>query len=92
MGAPYSFTFQRTEVKYRIPADRYEEFRKEMDPYIGLDAYGLSTICNNSIEVDNPVVPETPGTYTVTYSMTITNSNQENLTGSVRLFVTVREA
>ena len=46
MGAPYSFTFQRTEVKYRIPADRYEEFRKEMDPYIGLDAYGLSTICN----------------------------------------------
>ena len=46
MGAPYSFTFQRTEVKYRIPADRYEEFRKEMDPYIGLDSYGLSTICN----------------------------------------------
>ena len=49
-------------------------------------------IGRDSIEVDNPVVPETPGTYTVTYSMTITNSNQENLTGSVRLFVTVREA
>ena len=31
MGAPYSFIFQRTEVKYRIPADRFEEFRKEMD-------------------------------------------------------------
>lgn len=46
MGAPYSFIFQRTEVKYRIPADRFEEFRKEMDPYIVPDAYGLSTICN----------------------------------------------
>ena len=29
MGAPYSFTFQRTEVKYRIPADRYEA-----EPYV----------------------------------------------------------
>ena len=49
-------------------------------------------IGRDSIEVDNPVQPETPGTYTLTYSMTITNSDQENVTGSVRLFVTVREA
>ncbi len=40
------FTFMRTEVKYRIPEDRYREFLSKIDPYFQLDQYGLSTICN----------------------------------------------
>ncbi len=41
-----NFTFMRSEVKYRIPHDRYEEFLKRIDPYFQLDSYGLTTICN----------------------------------------------
>ncbi len=39
-------TFMRSEIKYRIPSDRYEEFLTRIDPYFQLDQYGKTTICN----------------------------------------------
>ena len=46
------FSFKRTEVKYRIPKDVYPVFMQAMEPWIVLDEYGLSTICNIYYDTD----------------------------------------
>ncbi len=48
-----NFTFKRTEIKYRIPKEKYEEFLRRMDPIFQLDDYGLSTICNIYYDNEN---------------------------------------
>ena len=46
-------TFQRTEIKYRIPKEKIDLFLALMDPYIQLDEYGLTTICNIYYDTEN---------------------------------------
>ena len=46
MSDKTNFVFQRIEAKYMIPKMKYEAFRREMEGYMQLDEYGLSTICN----------------------------------------------
>lgn len=38
--------FKRVEVKYHIPKGKIEAFRRAIEPYMQLDAYGLTTIMN----------------------------------------------
>lgn len=38
--------FKRVEKKYLIDKDTYDEFIKEINPYMQMDQYGLHTICN----------------------------------------------
>ncbi len=49
----FHFTFERTEVKYFIPKEVSAEFRRRMDPYIAIDEYGLTTICNIYYDSDD---------------------------------------
>jgi len=48
-----NFIFQRTEVKYRIPAEKYPAFRREMEKYMQPDDYGLSLISSIYYDTDN---------------------------------------
>ena len=38
--------FERVEVKYLLPKEKYEAFLQEIKPYLALDEYGLTTIMN----------------------------------------------
>ncbi len=53
MGGQIIDTFQRTEIKYQIPKEKIGLFLGLMDPYIQLDEYGLTTICNIYYDTEN---------------------------------------
>ena len=53
MGGQIIDTFQRTEIKYQIPKEKIGLFLALMDPYIQLDEYGLTTICNIYYDTEN---------------------------------------
>ena len=38
--------FQRIEKKYVLSREQYEELLVRIDPYMAMDEYGLSKICN----------------------------------------------
>ena len=38
--------FKRYEKKYLLKGEQYEKVRKMIEPYMTVDSYGLSTICN----------------------------------------------
>ena len=42
----YQDTFKRYELKYLLSKEQKEALLKAMEPYMALDAYGRSTICN----------------------------------------------
>ncbi len=44
--AGFNTVFKRVEVKYHIPKEKIEAFRRAIDPYMQLDEYGLTTIMN----------------------------------------------
>lgn len=48
----YQNTFKRYELKYLLTKEQKEIVQKAMEPYMELDAYGRSTICN--IYLDTP--------------------------------------
>lgn len=45
--------FQRIEKKYLLDDDQYESFMRCIEPYMQLDEYGLSTICNIYYDTDH---------------------------------------
>lgn len=47
-----NYTFQRVEKKYMLTKEQYNEFIKEISPYMQADEYGLHTICNIYYDTD----------------------------------------
>ena len=45
--------FERVEVKYMMSASDYEALRTRIEPYMAVDSYGLSTICNIYFDTDD---------------------------------------
>lgn len=52
MKEKYNYVFERYEKKYLLTEEKYHIFTKELEPYMQVDEYGLSTICN--IYYDTP--------------------------------------
>lgn len=52
MSKSFNFVFQRYESKYLLTEEKYNLMRKKLEPYMQVDQYGLSTICN--IYYDTP--------------------------------------
>jgi len=49
--------FNRYEKKYLVPKDIYKELRRQLEPYMQEDQYGLHTICNIYYETpDNELI------------------------------------
>ena len=44
--AGFNTVFKRVEVKYFIPKEKIDAFKRAVDPYMQLDDYGLTTIMN----------------------------------------------
>ncbi len=53
MSKDYNTVFERVEVKYWIPNEKYEAFRRAAEQYMQLDEYGLTTICNIYYDTEN---------------------------------------
>ncbi len=51
--AAFNTIFERVEIKYLVPKERYEAFMAAMEPYMQLDEYGLSAICNIYYDTDD---------------------------------------
>lgn len=45
-------TFKRYEKKYLLSPTQYEALRAALEPYMGIDSYGRSTICNIYYDTD----------------------------------------
>lgn len=41
-----AYIFQRIEKKYMLTKEQYESFITAIEPYMAIDKYGLSKICN----------------------------------------------
>ena len=52
MKEKFNFVFERYEKKYLLTAEKYELLRKRLEPYMTVDNYGLTSICN--IYYDTP--------------------------------------
>lgn len=52
MKEKFNFVFERYEKKYLLTAEKYEFLREKLEPYMAVDKYGLTTICN--IYYDTP--------------------------------------
>lgn len=54
MAAPgKGFVFQRIEKKYLLDSVQYEKLLKAIEPYMAVDEYGLSAICNIYFDTEN---------------------------------------
>ena len=51
--AAFNTIFEQVEIKYLVPKERYEAFMAAMEPYMQLDEYGLSAICNIYYDTDD---------------------------------------
>jgi len=51
--AGFNTIFERTEIKYLVPQEKKEAFLRAIEPYMQLDEYGLSTICNIYYDTEN---------------------------------------
>lgn len=49
----YIDTFKRMEIKFMMDKYQYENFLEKIKPYMQLDEYGLTTICNEYFDTDN---------------------------------------
>ncbi|MBQ9921316.1 MAG: polyphosphate polymerase domain-containing protein [Clostridia bacterium] len=52
MKEKFNFVFERYEKKYLLTAEKYEFLRKKLEPFMAVDDYGLTSICN--IYYDTP--------------------------------------
>ena len=50
--APYQSVFKRYEKKYLLQPEQAAAFRRAIEPYMRMDAYGRTTIC--SVYMDTP--------------------------------------
>ena len=44
--ADFNTVFKRYEKKYMLTKEQYESFKEDIDDFMKIDEYGLSTICN----------------------------------------------
>ena len=49
----YQTVFKRYELKYMLTVEQKERIMKEMEPYMALDKYGRTTICNLYFDTDD---------------------------------------
>lgn len=46
-------SFERVEMKYLLSAEQYSAVKEAIKPYMSVDEYGLTTICNLYFDTDN---------------------------------------
>ena len=47
--ADFNTVFKRYEKKYMLTKEQYASFKEDIDDFMKIDEYGLSTICNINV-------------------------------------------